>query len=146
MSEHGSSARSTLEVLDGDGDSLTLTSRCSRPRCRKEFSLRIAPGRRQQYCSPMCRSLSEKEYKRAVAAAAHYERLLVDAASDVRAFGRSDDGEGNPREEHDEELLRRRAAMAWAAAESALRFVQGDDDPTVALLRNVVESHRHLHA
>lgn len=144
MSEHGSSARSTLEVLDGDGDSLTLTSRCSRPRCREEFSLRIAPGRRQQYCSPKCRSLSEKEFKRAVAAAAHYERLLVDAASDVRAFGRSDDGEGDSRED-DEELLRRRAAMAWAAAESALRFVQGDDDPAVALLRNVVETHRYLH-
>src|SRR4051812_98773 len=76
---------------DQDGVVLELHDRCARPRCRNEFKRSAVRGRRQQYCTEMCRGIAEKEYKQAKATVAHYQRLLKDARYDLAAFGRSGD-------------------------------------------------------
>src|ERR1044071_3281845 len=67
-----------------------LTDYCSRPSCRKEFRRTVGPGRRQAYCSEICRRTAEKELRRARARLAHYEELVQKLRIDVAAYGRLD--------------------------------------------------------
>lgn len=131
--------RSSLEVLDGDSDAPVLTSRCSRPQCRQEFTVSVTPGRRRLYCSTTCRSIAEKEYKQALAAVSHYERLLEDARSDAAAFGRSGDVNERPLTSEEDELVARRAQAAWARADAAVQFSAPGDERLHGVLQQLVE-------
>lgn len=132
--------RSSLEVIEGEADAPELTTRCSRPQCRDEFKIKVAPGRRRQYCSVTCRSIAEKEYKQALAAVTLYEGLLEDARNDAAAFGRSGDGNERSRTPEEYELAAQRARTAWASAETALQFAQPGDERLHHVLQKLVNS------
>jgi hypothetical protein len=136
----GARSRSPLEVIEGDADGPGLTSRCSRPQCRGEFTVKVTPGRRRTYCSTTCRSIAEKEYKQALAAVSHYERLLEDARNDAAAFGRSGDGNERPRTSEENDAAGRRAQAAWASAETAVQFAQPGDERLYEILQTLVGS------
>lgn len=133
-------SRSALEVIESDVDAPELTTRCSRPTCREEFPIKVTPGRRQQYCSVTCRSKAEKEYKQALSAVSHYERLLEDARNDAAAFGRAGDGNDRPRTSEEDELAARRAHAAWSSAQTAIGFAQPGDERLHEILHNLVRS------
>ena len=101
-----SSAKQTLVVED-------LVDYCSRPRCREEFRRTVAPGRRQEYCSDVCRRTAEKEFRQAKSRLAHFEQLVATFQLDVAAFGRPDDREGGdedrPLRAHDSQQTAERA-------------------------------------
>src|SRR5215831_7103636 len=52
-----------------------LIDYCSRPNCRKEFRWAAGPGRRQAYCSEMCRRAAEKELRQTRASLARFEAI-----------------------------------------------------------------------
>ena len=72
-----------------------LIDYCSRPMCRKEFRRAVAPGRRQEYCSEVCRRTAERELRQARSRLAHFEDLVQKLRTDVAAFGRSDVADGD---------------------------------------------------
>lgn len=76
---------------DATEDVETLTSRCVRPACRREFRREVTRGRPQVYCSDTCRGVAEKEYRTARAVVTHYEDALELARADLAAFGRDAD-------------------------------------------------------
>ncbi len=77
-----------LEVED-------LIDYCSRPNCRKEFRWAAGPGRRQAYCSEICRRAAEKELRQARARLARFEGIVRKLRVDVAAYGKpDDDGDG----------------------------------------------------
>lgn len=69
-----------------------LVDYCSRPLCRAEYR-RLARGRRQAYCSEMCRRAAERELRQARSRLAHYEDLVQKLRVDVAAFGKPDGDE-----------------------------------------------------
>ncbi len=131
-------------VLEGDdpGDPTTLTTRCSRPKCRKEFRIRVVPGRRRQYCSDLCKANGEKEYKQALSTVNHYETLLEGARNDAAAFGRSGDGMDRASSDADDELAARRAQIAWARAQAAAEFSAPGDERLLEILQDLVDATR----
>jgi hypothetical protein len=116
-----------------------LTDYCWRPSCRKEFRRAAGPGRRQGYCSEICRRKAEKELRQARARLAHYELVVHKLRIDVAAHGRPElnevDGEKLP-------LLpdaRQTAENAVRRAAGALTFAD-IDDPAVRELRMLYEA------
>jgi hypothetical protein len=116
-----------------------LIDYCSRPICRKEFQQIIGPGRRQEFCSDICRRAAEKEFRQLKSRLAHYEDVVHKLRIDVAAFRRSDTaGDG------DEELplpldARQKAEAAILRADGVLKFVN-PDEPVVQELRMFYEA------
>jgi hypothetical protein len=116
-----------------------LVDYCSRPNCRKEFRWSAGPGRRQAYCSEICRRAAEKELRQARARLARFEAIVHKLRVDVVAYGRSDDEEVG-----DEELpmsleARQTAESAVLRADGVLQFAN-PDDPAVRELRMLYEA------
>ncbi|MEJ0073658.1 MAG: hypothetical protein WDN27_06355 [Candidatus Saccharibacteria bacterium] len=78
------------------GDAEQLIDYCSRPTCRQPFNRVIAPGRRREYCSPICRRAAEKELRQVQARLAHLESVVEKLRIDVAAFGK-EEGAASPR-------------------------------------------------
>src|SRR6516162_5319570 len=77
-----------------------LEDLCARPKCREKFRRTIGPGRKQAYCSEMCRRQAERDLRRNRALLAHFEHLVEMLRRDIAAFGKTDfdavDNEGQP--------------------------------------------------
>jgi len=86
-------ARSSARASGRSGhvvEAEALTDYCWRPACRQEFRRAPGPGRRQEYCSDICRRAAEKELRQARSRLAHFEELVEKLRIDVAAFGRPD--------------------------------------------------------
>jgi hypothetical protein len=121
--------------LDAEG----LIDYCSRPECREEFRRTAGPGRRQEYCSELCRRAAERELRRARSRLAHFEDLVEKLRIDVAAFGKPDSDDAG-----DENLLlsldgRRAAEDAVRRAAGALEFADRDE-PAVRELRMLYDA------
>jgi hypothetical protein len=118
-------------------ESEELVDYCSRPRCRKEFR-RASRGRRQEYCSEICRRTAEKELRQARARLAHFEGVVDKLRVDVAAFGRSDNVDGA--------VATDPTTGTWQVAENAVRRASGalvfaaSDEPAVRELRALYEA------
>ena len=116
-----------------------LIDYCSRPNCRKEFRWAAGPGRRQAYCSEICRRAAERELRQARARLARFERIVRKLRIDVAAYGKPDNEEVG-----DEELpvsfdARQMAETAVLRADGVLQFAN-PDDPIARELRMLYEA------
>jgi hypothetical protein len=75
--------------LEHPPDAEALIDYCSRPSCRGEFRRAPGPGRRQAYCSDICRRTAEKELRQLRSRLAHFEDLVEKLRIDVAAFGKT---------------------------------------------------------
>jgi ADP-ribose pyrophosphatase YjhB (NUDIX family) len=116
-----------------------LVDYCWRPRCRAEFRRTGGPGRRQEYCSEVCRRAAERELRQARSQLAHFEDVVQKLRIDVAAFGRPDsdeDGDDRPSLALDG---RRAAEDAVRRAAGVLEFAN-PDEPAVRELRRLYEA------
>lgn len=108
-----------------------LIDYCSRPKCQREFRPTAGPGRRQEYCSEICRRSAERERRQARRRLQHFETLVEKLRIDVAAFGRPDS------DEVADDMLsldsRRNAEDALRRAAGALVFA----DPGEAAVREL---------
>lgn len=125
-------------VIDGTADSLELTTRCAHPRCRSEFRIPVAPGRRRQYCSETCKSAADRDYKRAKATVDHYQQLLQDARRDLSTFGRSDSEALSADVATDQYRATLRLREAVTTAKTAVAFAQPGDERLHQILSELV--------
>jgi hypothetical protein len=116
-----------------------LTDYCSYPKCRKEFRRAAGPGRRQAFCSEMCRRTAQNELRRARARLAHYEALVLKLRIDVEAFGKPDSGEDSDTDPPLSLDARQQAGGAVLRAEGVLKFAK-PDDPVWQELRRLYEA------
>jgi hypothetical protein len=123
-----------LSELDDD-----LVDYCARPACRREFRRASGPGRRQAYCSEVCRRAAEREYRRTTQRLAHFEGVVEQLRADVAAFGRSvitDDhapGTISPQ-------TRRMAEDAVLRAGGVVAFLTDSDDALASELKTLYEA------
>ena len=114
-----------------------LTDYCSRPACRTEFRRAPGPGRRQAYCSEICRRTAERELRQARSRLAHFEDLVEKLRIDVAAFGKTDT-EPNDNLQSSQDA-RRVAEDAMRRASGALAFAN-PAEPAVQELRRLHEA------
>lgn len=107
-----------------DDDAQEVTDYCARPLCRAEFRRQVGRGRRQSYCSEVCRRTSERELRQLRSRLAHFEAVVDQLRIDVAAFGRADTEDSVP----DSRDMRRRAERAVARAGGVVAFVRASDD------------------
>lgn len=112
------SRTSTGDAAPRDLEVESLTDYCSRPKCRNEFRRQGGRGRRQEYCSDICRRTAEKELRQTKSRLEHFEALVQKLRDDVVAFGKTED----PDTTSDR---REQALDAWQVAESAVRRADG---------------------
>jgi hypothetical protein len=135
-------ARSTVRTgnrSEASFDESGLIDYCSRPSCRQEFRRAPGPGRRQAYCSPICRRAAERELRQARSRLAHFEDVVEKLRIDVAAFGRP---EGEDIEGEENIVLldsRRMAEDAVRRAAGALEFAN-PEEPAVRELRRLYEA------
>ena len=112
----------------------SLVDFCARPTCRTEFRRTIGPGRKQAYCSEMCRRQAERELRQKRISLAHFERVVEMLRVDIAAFGKTDfdtaDNEGQSLD------VRRTAEDAVRRATGALAFAN-PDEPAVRELQRL---------
>jgi hypothetical protein len=122
-------------VSDSDPELEDLVDYCARPRCRAEFRRSPGPGRRQAFCSEMCRRTAERELRQARARLRHFHGVVAKLQSDVDAFGRSvTDAEATAIMPVD---LAGGAELAIERAAGALDAFPNPDDPAVRALRRL---------
>jgi hypothetical protein len=119
-------------------DELGLIDYCSRPSCRNEFRRGPGPGRRQAYCSEICRRAAERELRQARSRLAHFENLVDKLRIDVAAYGRPD-SDDIPGEEDAGLASRRVAEDAVRRAAGALEFAN-PEEPAVREFRRLYEA------
>src|SRR5262249_48485379 len=116
-----------------------LIDYCSRPNCRKEFRWAAGPGRRQAYCSEICRRAAEKEFRQARARLARFEAIVRKLRVDVAAYGKPGD-EADGGEDLPVSLdARQTAESAVFRTDGVLKFAN-PDDPIVRELRMLYEA------
>lgn len=127
MTQDTASARHGSMRARHDDEAEELVDYCGRPTCRNEFRRRIAPGRRQAYCSEICRRTAERELRQARSRLAHFEGLVVQLRIDVAAFGRPTAEDGDETSENVVEA-QRKAEDAVVRAGGVLDFASDSDD------------------
>jgi hypothetical protein len=127
-------------VAQGDEKSLPddiqddLVDYCARPACRREFRRGPGRGRRQAYCSEVCRRSAEREFRQSTQRLSHFEGVVEQLRVDVAAFGRSvSTSDLDPSSVASDQ--RRAAEDAVVRAGGILAFVDGSSDPMVGELR-----------
>jgi hypothetical protein len=110
----------SLEVED-------LTDYCWRPKCRKEFRRTAGPGRRQGYCSEICRRTAEKELRQVRSRLAHFEDLVRKLRIDVAAYGKHEGDETGHEPTSGSFGARQTAENAVRRAAGALAFASPDE-------------------
>ena len=109
-------------------DAEELVDYCWRPGCRKEFRRMAGRGRRQVYCSEICRRKAEKELRQAQSRLVHYEHVVERLRIEVAAYGRPDlDEVGAERLPLSPDARRMAAENAIRRAQGVLTFANPDD-------------------
>lgn len=129
------SNRSVAPVDESSG----LIDYCSRPSCRTEFRRTPGPGRRQAYCSEICRRAAERELRQLRSRLAHFENLVDKLRIDVAAFGRPEDDGADGGNAGGRLDSRRAAEDAVRRAAGALEFAN-PDEPAVRELRRLYQA------
>jgi hypothetical protein len=132
----------------GDGrlkEVASLTCRCARPACRREFRREVTRGRPQLYCSETCRGNADREYRAARTVVAHYEDALELARADVAAFGRDpdsgdngDSGDSGVMTAGDRDAALATAREALAHARAVADYAPAEDPRVRDVLRELV--------
>lgn len=120
----------------------SLTCRCARPACRREFRREVTRGRPQLYCSETCRGNADREYRAARTVVAHYEDALELARADVAAFGRNpdsgDSGDSGVMTAGDRDAALATARETLAHARAVAEYAPAEDPRVRDVLRELV--------
>jgi hypothetical protein len=135
MARGSDSAERTASLAVASDDD--LVDYCARPACRREFRRAPGPGRRQAYCSEMCRRAVEREFRKALQRLTHYEGVVEQLRLDVAAFGRAPSADASESSQATSDP-RRAAEDAVTRVGGILAFLTSDDA--------VVGELRALHA
>lgn len=106
-----------------------LPDYCARPACRQSFTRTAGRGRRQAYCSEICRRAAERELRQTRARLDHYEHVVGQLRVDIAAFGAdtsSDLGQAPDTTA---------ASTAVARVGGILAFLENSEDPLARELR-----------
>ena len=109
--------------------------------CRRQFQRNAGRGRRQDYCSDICRRLADRDYKRAKAMVEQFERLARRSRHDVLAFGRSPTSRTA---QINEDVALERAVRALGRAETVLSFAVDADERLLTEIRRLCDAVRPL--
>jgi len=120
-------------------DESGLIDYCSRPSCRTEFRRAPGPGRRQAYCSEICRRTAERELRQARSKLTHFENLVEKLRIDVAAFGRLE-GDGADGESGGVRVDSRRAAEDAVRRAAGALELANPDEPAVRELRRLYQA------
>lgn len=115
-------------------DAEELPDYCARPACRREFRRLPGPGRRQAYCSEVCRRAAERELRQARSRLRHFEELVEQCRADVAAFGNAERDDDNADAGGDP---RRRAELAVARAAGVVEFIRDAESPIAGEFRQL---------
>lgn len=126
-----------------DDDSATgssLVDYCARPQCGQEFRRAGGRGRRQAFCSEMCRRTAQNELRALKARLNHFEELVSRLRLVVSSYGRDDDTDpmGAARSKDDDTGQGARDAVQRVAG--VLAFATGSPDPALRELRSFHEA------
>lgn len=139
MTSQRALARVASKAEAAGDDALELIDYCARPLCREEFRRPAGPGRRQAYCSELCRRTAEKEVRQARSRLAHFEGVVEQLRTDVAAFGRSvDDDVADEGRTSNEQ--RRRAEDAVNRVGGILDFTRDSEEPMARELRDLYDA------
>lgn len=117
--------------LDSGDASEALAHFCARPMCRKEFRRSTGPGRRQSYCSEICRRTAERERRQTRARLDHFESVVEQLRIDLAAFGdTATEGDGAEVSIH----VERAAKDAVIRAQGIVEFASDPSNPFAAEL------------
>jgi hypothetical protein len=111
-----------------------LVDYCSRPSCRGEFRRGAGPGRRQAYCSEICRRAAERELRQLRARLAHFEGLVEQLRADEIAFGKNPTGDAESSGRSLDDSTEQ-AASALNRASGVLVFLADSVEPLANELR-----------
>lgn len=132
----------TVPPAVGDGrleEVASLTCRCARPACRREFRREVTRGRPQLYCSETCRGNADREYRAARTVVAHYEDALELARADVAAFGRNpDSGDSGVVTAGDRDAALATARETLAHARAVAEYAPAEDPRVRDVLKELV--------
>jgi len=115
----------------------SLVDYCAHPQCRKEFRRTVGPGRKQAYCSDVCRRLAHSELRQKQARLAHFERIVEMFRRDIATFGKTDFDTGDS--ENQSLDARRTAEDAVRRAAGVLTFAN-PDEPAVQELKTLYDA------
>jgi hypothetical protein len=124
-------------VTPADDDAQELVDYCARPACRQEFRRLLGRGRRQAYCTDLCRRAAERELRQLRSRLAHFDSLVDQLRVDVAAFGHSDREDRTLTKGDD---TQRTAELAVARAGGVVAFVRGSEDPLAVELRMLYDA------
>lgn len=122
-----------------------LADFCARPACRREFRRTLGPGRRQAYCSEICRRSAEREFRQVAQRLKHFEGVVGQLRVDLAAFGRPGGSDDSAPEESARPDARANAAKAVARVGGILTFIGDSSEPLAKELRVLYEAVAPLH-
>ena len=139
MTSQRTLTRVASKAASAGDETQELIDYCARPLCRAEFRRQAGPGRRQSYCSELCRRTAEKQARQTRSRLAHFEGVVEQLRTDVAAFGRSvDDDAADEGTTSIQE--RRRAENAVNRAGGILDFTPDAEEPLVRELRALYDA------
>lgn len=119
---------------NGDNaDGQELPDYCARPECRREFRRTLGPGRRQAFCSEICRRTAEKELRQVRARLQHFETIVDQLRVDVAAFDRGEREAASPRPQASQWM----EAVAALARAAGVLSVANPDTPLLGELQRL---------
>lgn len=80
-------------VDDDSAAGSSLVDYCARPQCGQEFRRAGGRGRRQAFCSEMCRRTAQNELRVLKARLTHFEELVSRLRLVVSSYGREEDAD-----------------------------------------------------
>ncbi len=122
--------RPSSPTADGE----ELPDYCARPACRREFRRLAGPGRRQAYCSEVCRRAAERELRHARSRLRHFEELVEQCRADVASFGHAEADDNDSDVGSDP---KRRAELAVARAAGIVEITGDAEDPIAREFRQL---------
>ncbi len=128
----------TAPAVAAAAEAEDLPDYCARPTCRQPFTRSGGRGRRQAYCSEICRRAAERELRQTRARLEHFEHVVAQLRTDIASFGSSspdspaDTGTPDPSA----------AAEAVARTGGILAFLENSTDPLAQELRALHDAVR----
>lgn len=115
-----------------------LPDYCARPACRQPFTRTAGRGRRQAYCSEICRRAAERELRQTRARLDHYEHVVGQLRVDIAAFG----ADTNPDLGQAPDTTA--ASTAVARVGGILAFLENSEEPLARELRALHDAVKPL--
>lgn len=123
-------------VDDVSASGSSLVDYCARPQCGMEFRRAGGRGRRQAYCSEICRRTAQNELRALKARLAHFEELVGRLRLVAASYGRDDEPDAAGAPESTDDNTGQCARDAVQRVTGVLAFATDSPDPALRELRS----------